>query len=90
MIEFDGTLTRYRGTIPRIGPHVLADVAQAQLKLDRLAKTVPLDAPWTAKAPPLDSQTFEVVAAAQRLHARRPGPDRAVDRRRCGPPSPPT
>ena len=37
-----------RGTIPRINPPVLADVAQAQLKLDRLAKQVPLDAPWAA------------------------------------------
>src|SRR3954454_25133611 len=36
VIEFSGRLTRYRGTIPRIGPHVLADVAQAQFKIDRL------------------------------------------------------
>jgi monoamine oxidase len=59
VIEFKGKLTRYRGTIPRIGPHVLADVAQAQLKIDRLAKKVPLEAPWTApNARKLDSQTF--------------------------------
>jgi monoamine oxidase len=63
VIEFHGKLTRYRGTIPRIGPHVLADVAQAQFKIDRLAKTVPLDEPWTApKARKLDSQTFEGIA----------------------------
>src|SRR4051794_20906431 len=48
VIEFNRKLTRYRGTIPRIGPHVLADVAQAQLKLDRLAKRIPLEAPWEA------------------------------------------
>ena len=60
VIEFDGKLKRYRGTIPRIGAHVLADVAQAQLKIGRLAKTIPLDTPWTAKnARKLDSQTFE-------------------------------
>src|SRR4051794_1363744 len=59
VIEFNGKLTRYRGTIPRIGPHVLADVAQAQLKIARLAKTVPLEAPWEApNARKLDSQTF--------------------------------
>src|SRR4051794_8485830 len=59
VIEFHDKLTRYRGTIPRIGPHVLADVAQAQLKIDRLAKQVPLDAPWEApNARKLDSQTF--------------------------------
>src|SRR4051812_26553096 len=60
VIEFSGKLTRYRGTIPRIGPHVLADVGQAQFKIDRLAKTIPLDAPWQApKARKLDSQTFD-------------------------------
>jgi monoamine oxidase len=60
VIEFHGKLTRYSGTIPRIGPHVLADVAQAQLKIGRLAKRIPLDAPWTAEnARKLDSQTFE-------------------------------
>ena len=59
VIEFHGKLSRYRGTIPRIGPHVLADVAQAQVKIGRLAKKVPLDAPWTApNARKLDSQTF--------------------------------
>src|SRR3954451_24078658 len=60
VIEFDGALKRYRGTIPRIGPHVLADVGQAQLKIARLAKRIPLDKTWNAKnARKLDSQRFE-------------------------------
>ena len=59
LIELDGRLRRYRGRIPRIGPAVLADVQQAMLKLDRLAKRVPLDAPWeTPRAEHLDSQTL--------------------------------
>jgi len=59
VIEFHGKLRRYRGSIPRIGPHVLADVAQAQVKIARLAKKVPLEAPWEAPdARKLDSQTF--------------------------------
>jgi monoamine oxidase len=59
VIELDGRLTRYRGTIPRVAPQVLADLAQARFKIDRLAKRVPLDAPWTAPdARRLDSQTF--------------------------------
>jgi monoamine oxidase len=59
VIEFRGRLKRYSGTIPWIGPHVLADLGQARFKIDRLAKTVPLDAPWTApNARRLDSQTF--------------------------------
>jgi monoamine oxidase len=59
LVEFEGSRRRYRGDIPRIGPHVLADVAQAQVKLERLARRVPLEAPWAApRAERLDSQTF--------------------------------
>jgi monoamine oxidase len=59
LMEFGGKLTRYSGRVPKIGAGVLADVQQAQLKLDRLARRVPLDAPWQARgAERLDSQTF--------------------------------
>jgi monoamine oxidase len=58
VVEMDGRLTRYRGTIPRLRPHVLADVQQAIMRIDRMAAKVPLDAPWTApKAEQWDSQT---------------------------------
>ena len=53
-------LRRYKGAIPRLSPHVLADIGQAQLRLDRMAKHVPLDEPWTAKrADAWDGQTVE-------------------------------
>ncbi len=56
--EYRGRLSRYRGAIPRLNPVVLADVAQAQARLDRMAKQVPLDEPWRArKAAAWDSQT---------------------------------
>jgi monoamine oxidase len=59
LIEFRGRLKRYTGTIPRINAAVLADVGQAQLKLNRLARKVDLEAPWrTPGARQLDSQTF--------------------------------
>src|SRR3954447_12185374 len=59
LIEFHGDLKRYSGTIPRISPAVLADVAQAQKKLDRLARTGAVEPPWrTPDAKRLDSQTF--------------------------------
>ena len=39
---------------------MLADVGQAQLRIDRMAEQVPLDAPWrAAKAEQWDGQTFE-------------------------------
>ena len=59
LIEFRGELKRYTGTIPRINAAVLADVGQAQKKLDRLARKVDVEAPWrTPGAEKLDSQTF--------------------------------
>lgn len=59
VIEWRGRLKRYRGTIPRLGPHVLADMAQAQARLDRMARSVPPESPWSAgRAERWDGQTF--------------------------------
>jgi monoamine oxidase len=59
VIEYGGDLDRYTGTIPKLAKHVLADFGQAQWKLDRMARKVPADAPWTApKAKEWDSQTL--------------------------------
>lgn len=48
MIEYRGRVRRYRGTIPRLNPAVLLEIERARRKFDRLAKQVPLDAPWDA------------------------------------------
>ena len=59
LIEWRGGLRRYRGTIPKLGPHVLADIGQAQARLDRMARTVSPETPWSApKADRWDGQTF--------------------------------
>ncbi|HEX2161824.1 MAG TPA: flavin monoamine oxidase family protein [Thermoleophilaceae bacterium] len=58
VIEWRGALRRYRGTIPRVSPLVLLDVLRTQRRLDRMARTVPLDRPWLAsKAAVWDGQT---------------------------------
>jgi monoamine oxidase len=58
VVEFGGKLIRYTGTIPRLAPHVLADVGQAMLRLNRMASRVPREAPWEApRAKQWDSQT---------------------------------
>ena len=58
LVEIGGRLSRYTGTIPRLRPHAMADVGQAMLRLDRMARRVPVDAPWEApKAKQWDSQT---------------------------------
>lgn len=60
LLRFGGNEARYRGTIPRINPITLADMAQAQTRFDRLARRVPLEAPWAAdRADEWDSITFE-------------------------------
>jgi monoamine oxidase len=59
VIEWRGEKRRYSGAIPRINPAILADVAQAQARLDRMARRVPLEAPWEAeRAARWDAQTF--------------------------------
>src|SRR5215218_9369266 len=58
LLEYAGSVRRYRGTIPRINPAVLVDVEQAQRRLNRLARRVPLHAPWEApNAAKLDGQS---------------------------------
>src|SRR5436190_5784113 len=59
LLELRGRIRRYKGTIPRLAPHVLLDIARVRRKVDRAIRRVPADAPWTApKAEELDSQTL--------------------------------
>jgi monoamine oxidase len=74
LLELGGKLRRYKGTIPRLAPHVLLDVERARRKLRKAARRVPADAPWTApKAEELDSQTLAtwIRKAARTKKARR-------------------
>jgi monoamine oxidase len=43
-----GRNRRYTGLIPKISPLAVLSIALAQTKVDRVAKRVPVDAPWTA------------------------------------------
>lgn len=59
LVWFGGRLRSYAGRIPRIGALTIADVGLAQQRLERLARTVPLDRPWDApRAAELDARTF--------------------------------
>jgi monoamine oxidase len=72
VIEYSGSLRRYSGAFPRINPLVLLDVERAQRRLNRLARRVPLEAPWRAAgAARLDAQT--PAAWMRRNLATRPG-----------------
>lgn len=45
----EGRTRRYIGLIPKISPLAVVTIALAQARLDRMAKHVPVEAPWTAK-----------------------------------------
>lgn len=56
LLEVDGRLRRYRGTIPKLGPLVLLDLERTRRRLARLAGKVDPAAPWEARrARALDS-----------------------------------
>jgi monoamine oxidase len=44
-----GKVKRYRGDIPRINPVALISAAQAISRMNAMAKTLPVEAPWEAK-----------------------------------------
>jgi monoamine oxidase len=60
LLRFGKVETRYSGRIPKLNPVALADIGQVQARFDRLARRVPLEAPWSAdRAEQWDSMTFE-------------------------------
>ncbi len=59
LLELGGGRRRYRGTIPKISPLVLWDIDRARRRFDRLARSVPPEAPWDAPgAERLDALTL--------------------------------
>lgn len=48
-VDAAGRVSRYRGSVPRIGPLPLISLAQGMWRLDRMASSLPLDAPWQAR-----------------------------------------
>jgi monoamine oxidase len=45
----EGKTRRYTGLIPKISPLAIVTLALAQTKINRMAKKLPLEAPWEAK-----------------------------------------
>lgn len=66
----NGSLSRYGGPIPPAGPASLVEIAATIQKLNDMAATVPVDAPWQApQADEWDSQTFETWLRGESLTA---------------------
>ena len=49
LLVHGGRVRRYTGLIPKISPLAVVTLALAQARIDRLARRVPVDAPWNAK-----------------------------------------
>jgi len=59
VLELNGKLSRYKGTIPRLNPLALLEIERTRRRMDSLAGTVPGDAPWDApRAAKLDATTL--------------------------------
>jgi monoamine oxidase len=59
LLDLNGKVKHYTGEIPPLPKAALVDLGQSQLRFDRLAKRVPLEAPWAAdQAERWDEETF--------------------------------
>jgi monoamine oxidase len=55
-----GRRQTYKGTIPKLSPAALVNMARVQLALDKLARTIDLDAPWKSpRAAEFDAISLE-------------------------------
>ncbi len=65
----DTRIRRYTGLIPKISPLAVLSIALAQTRVDRTARRLPLDAPWTAeRAAQWDNET--IASWLARSHVR--------------------
>jgi monoamine oxidase len=59
LIRWRGMVRQYRGTIPRLSISGLLDIGRVRWQFERIARTVPLTEPWTARrAARLDGQSL--------------------------------
>lgn len=60
----------YKGLIPKIGPLAVVTIALTQLRLDRMARRLPLEAPWSApRAAEFDARTIGSWLARTRIRS---------------------
>jgi monoamine oxidase len=61
LVRIDGRLRRYEGTIPKLGPLVLLDIARGLRKLNGLARRIDPEEPW--KSP--DAERLDATSLAE-------------------------
>jgi monoamine oxidase len=59
LIDDGGRIARWKGMVPKVNPAAIVDFGQAALRLERMRREVPQDAPWQAPhAAQWDSETM--------------------------------
>lgn len=48
----EGKRYRFTGEMPRMNPVAMADLGQAVLRMERLARRIPVEEPWSGPGPP--------------------------------------
>lgn len=77
VLEYGGRVRRYRGTIPALPLPALIETGLTLARLDRMARTLPAHAPWTApRAAEWDAQS---LADWQAAHVRTAGARTLLD-----------
>lgn len=71
LIDWGGKLVRWKGMVPKVSPTAIADFGQAALRLERMAREVPLHAPW--EAPHARQWDADTVASWSRRNLRTRG-----------------
>lgn len=71
IVDLDGRMRRFTGTIPRVGLGTLLDLGRLQFTIGRAARRVSSGAPWQArKAEWLDSQSLDEWLRRKRYRRR--------------------
>ena len=71
LVNRDGEMHTYRGLVPKLNPIALAAMGQGMLRLDAMARSIPLDEPWTGK----HAHEWDATSSAAWLAAKVPTRD---------------
>lgn len=67
LIRWRGRVRSYRGTIPTLSPLALLDIGRVQWQFERIARSIPVAVPWTARR----ARRLDVQSLADWLHSVR-------------------
>ena len=73
-VNREGRVSTYHGTMPKLHPLAIVSLAQAMLRLDAMARSVPIEEPWRGK----HSRSWDARSAGSGSSARYPATRRSI------------